>query len=147
MGWGGGEGRRDFLWLPWAWPLAIFVGNKRKMRSKELPGCSVSHLLIANTWQLEILVTCPCVQLTVNKIQSKSWSILAHNIETYHLSDQLVQELFHCILLLSPYNLNTLSASLSPGKDQNIFTFNITKQTYCLARSIIATCRPVLLLI
>lgn len=35
----------------------IFVGNKRKMGPKELPGCSVSHLLNAYTWLLEILAT------------------------------------------------------------------------------------------
>ena len=36
---------------------AIFVRNKREVRPKELPGCSVPHLLTAYTRQLEILVT------------------------------------------------------------------------------------------
>ena len=34
-----------------------FVGNKRKMRPKELAGCSLPHLLTVSTRQLEILVT------------------------------------------------------------------------------------------
>ena len=42
---------------PLSMTSAIFVRHKRRMRPKELPGCSVPHLLTAYTWQLEILVT------------------------------------------------------------------------------------------
>jgi len=41
----------------WRFPPATFLGNKGKMRPKELPGSSVLHLLTAYTRQLEILVT------------------------------------------------------------------------------------------
>ena len=50
-GWGPGAG--IFPRVQWAWPLSIFVGNKKKMKPKELLGYSFPHLLIANTWQLE----------------------------------------------------------------------------------------------
>ena len=63
----GGGG--DFPWLPWWWPPAIFIGNKMKMRPKELCGCSVPHLhtvlisckmrklaIIGNIWQETISV-------------------------------------------------------------------------------------------
>ena len=33
--WAMGGGGGDFPWLPWWWPLAIFIGNKMKMRPKE----------------------------------------------------------------------------------------------------------------
>ena len=36
-----GPGEGDFPQLLCAWPLAIFLGDKRKMRPKDLPGCSV----------------------------------------------------------------------------------------------------------
>ena len=57
LGGGGGWGG-DFPWLPWWWPPAIFIGNKMKMRPKELCGCSVPHLhtvLIANMHKLAII--------------------------------------------------------------------------------------------
>ena len=54
----GPGGGGDFPWLPWWWPLAIFIGNKMKMRPKELCGYSVHHLhtvLIANMCKLAII--------------------------------------------------------------------------------------------
>ena len=38
-------------------PPAILLENKRKMRLKELSGCSVPHLVTAKTQNFEILVT------------------------------------------------------------------------------------------
>ena len=39
------------------WSLATFIGNNRKIESKELPSCSISWLLIAYTQQFVILAT------------------------------------------------------------------------------------------
>lgn len=36
--------------------MATFIFNKRKIERKELPGCSISHLLIAYTQEVKILV-------------------------------------------------------------------------------------------
>ena len=52
-----------YSWEPWvspqllsATPVATFIFNKRKIERKELPGCSISHLLIAYTHEVKILV-------------------------------------------------------------------------------------------
>ena len=48
-------GAEDFALLLRAWPLAAFIINKGKMKTKEPPSRSIPYLLTACTRQLEIL--------------------------------------------------------------------------------------------
>ena len=48
----------NFSGLLCMWPLATFIGNKRKIRPKDIPSCLIEPcLLVLFTQRLEILVT------------------------------------------------------------------------------------------